>query len=81
MQKESVDVDSEADECMDESAPSSPASEIAENGVFYRNPGFLILIFSTIFDLEILYCSLLTEFSFHNFSFMGWLWIEWHRQF
>ncbi|XP_020962164.1 probable ubiquitin-like-specific protease 2B [Arachis ipaensis] len=30
---ESVDVNSEADECMNESVPSSPASDIVENGV------------------------------------------------
>jgi hypothetical protein len=62
LQKESVDVSSDADDCMNyESAPISAASDIAENGVFHRNPSrSLILIKSTIFYLEILYCSSLT---------------------
>lgn len=81
LQNESVDVNSDADESMNESAPTSAASDIEENGVFHRNPGFLTLINSTIFDLEILCCSLLTKLCFHNFSFIEWLWIEWHRQF
>lgn len=41
-QNESVDVYSEADECMNESAPTSTAADIAENGVFHRNPEFLM---------------------------------------
>lgn len=80
LQNESVDVNSEADECMNESAPTSPASDIAENGVFYRNPGSLILVNSCTVDLEMPCCILLTKLSFHNFSFVEWLWIEWQRK-
>lgn len=39
LQTESVDTN-EADECINESNPSSPASDIAENGLFYCNPEF-----------------------------------------
>lgn len=45
LQTESVDINSEADERMNESTPSSPASDIAANGSFYCNDGFLNYIF------------------------------------
>ncbi|XP_061348620.1 probable ubiquitin-like-specific protease 2B isoform X2 [Gastrolobium bilobum] len=36
-QSESVDINSEAGECMNESIPSSPTSDIGENGLFYSS--------------------------------------------
>lgn len=53
LQKESVDVSSDADDCMNhESAPTSAASDIVENGVFHRNARSLLLVKSTAFDLK-----------------------------
>lgn len=56
MQNGLVDVNSEANECMDKSTQSTPVSKMADNGAFYLNPGFLMLINPIAHDLEILCC-------------------------